>query len=92
MALAGLVWLLLLRSHDASWEGALREHQIQGFNGVMLVGIGLQGAARALTEIVDAAPPFPQVMPVVGWVVLGILLWAFGEKIRPPEDGSPRRR
>lgn len=91
MALVGLVWLLLLRSGDASWVRALQEHQIQGFNGVLLVGIGLQMAVKAEMEIVHAETPMQQAMTVLGSVIAWVPLWAFMWKIRPLEDGSARR-
>ncbi|HYO43414.1 MAG TPA: hypothetical protein VES19_09470 [Candidatus Limnocylindrales bacterium] len=88
---AGGAWLLLLRSKATSWRDALHQRQIQGFSGLLLVGMGLVAAVGAAVSLIPALAPYRD---VIMFVMTPIGLLALGMVLRKllPVDGEAAAR
>ena len=76
--IVGGAWLVWLRSKGTTWGDALRQRQIQGFNALLLVGLGLMAALSAAVSLVPALAPYRDaimfVIAPVGVLALGMVL------------------
>lgn len=73
MVVGGLVWLAWLRSRASSLRAAVHEHQIQGFNGICLAGIG---AITGLMGVIDLLPALAPYREVIRFVVMPVWILA----------------